>query len=259
MPKQTSRSKTLCVPSYLRNPSGQLCAYICVCTESYPQGAGLTAMSMLSSAVTGLKTTSAQVKAEAVKAKGLNKHLQPVYRELNKRYANADDSSSILRAKATVKKVTAKMVENIDKALVVVADTQQLMETAEELASETEETSTDAKHWHKHKKCCCHMFDSLCGRHKCLAKCFMSFVSLVFVLLGLGLAALAAYTIVVLEFGGENVLKGYTSATVLIFLIVGIVLAVTSMAVWGSSLKPTGACSKIVSTNPPECQTHAAA
>jgi len=216
-------------------------------------------MSMLSSAVTGLKTTSAQVKAEAVKAKGLNKHLQPVYRELNKRYANADDSSSILRAKATVKKVTAKMVENIDKALVVVADTQQLMETAEELASETEETSTDAKHWHKHKKCCCHMFDSLCGRHKCLAKCFMSFVSLVFVLLGLGLAALAAYTIVVLEFGGENVLKGYTSATVLIFLIVGIVLAVTSMAVWGSSLKPTGACSKIVSTNPPECQTHAAA
>ena len=122
------------------------------------------------------------------------------------------------------------------------------MENADELNSETESTRVETSDWRKRKACCCSMFNTCCGRRQCLSKvsvledvafcadifltpcicgsvvagnlsrasflvacavqCFMTFVSLFFVLLGLGMTALAAYTYGVLNFGGENVLQG---------------------------------------------------
>jgi hypothetical protein len=78
------------------------------------------------------------------------------------------------------------------------------------------------------------------------AKCFMAAMSLVFVLLGLAMASLATYTLIVLTYGGQNVLYGYSLASVYTLLAIGLTLLVISIFVWVSSCKPTNACSKIV-------------
>lgn len=82
----------------------------------------------------------------------------------------------------------------------------------------------------------------------CGAKCFMTVVSLVFLLLGLAMSTLAVYTLVVLTYGGQNVLTGYSMATVYALLVVGLVLLVLSLAVLISSCKPNNCCSKFILT-----------
>jgi hypothetical protein len=82
----------------------------------------------------------------------------------------------------------------------------------------------------------------------CGAKCFMTIVSLVFVLLGLAMTVLGVYTITVLHFGGQNVLTGYSMASVIVLLVVGLVLLGVSIAVWVSSCKPNNCCSKFILT-----------
>jgi hypothetical protein len=74
----------------------------------------------------------------------------------------------------------------------------------------------------------------------------MSVVAIVFIILGIAMTALASYTLVVLTFGGTNVLSGYSLATVYTLLVVGLVLLVVSIIVWISSCKPTAVCSKII-------------
>lgn len=85
--------------------------------------------------------------------------------------------------------------------------------------------------------------------HGC-AKCFMSVMALVFVILGLAMAGLATYTLIILTFGGQNIVGSDTlaSASVYTLLVVGIVLFAVSVIVWISSCKPTAVCSKIVLT-----------
>jgi hypothetical protein len=83
------------------------------------------------------------------------------------------------------------------------------------------------------------------NNHGC-AKCFMSLVSFVFIILGLAMTALASYTLIVLHYGGKNILSGYSLATVYSLMVVGIVLVIISVIVWVSSCKPTAVCSKII-------------
>jgi hypothetical protein len=82
-------------------------------------------------------------------------------------------------------------------------------------------------------------------RHDC-AKCFMATLSLIFIILGIATTALASYTLVVLTFGGQNLLSGYSLGTVYTLLVVGLALIVISIIVWVSSCKPTAVCSKII-------------
>jgi hypothetical protein len=83
------------------------------------------------------------------------------------------------------------------------------------------------------------------NNHGC-AKCFMSLVSFVFIILGLAMTALGSYTLIVLHYGGKNILSGYSLATVYALMVVGIVLVIISVIVWVSSCKPTAVCSKII-------------
>jgi hypothetical protein len=82
-------------------------------------------------------------------------------------------------------------------------------------------------------------------QHQC-AKCLMGALSLIFVLLGLTMTSLAAYTIIVLNYGGENLLSSWSAATVYALLVVGLALLAISVIVWVSSCHPTAVCSKIV-------------
>lgn len=82
----------------------------------------------------------------------------------------------------------------------------------------------------------------------CGAKCFMTVASLIFVVVGLAMTALAVYTMVVLQYGGKNVLGGYSLASVITLLVVGLVLLAVSITVWVSSCKPNNACSKFILT-----------
>lgn len=83
------------------------------------------------------------------------------------------------------------------------------------------------------------------NNHGC-AKCFMSLVSAVFIILGLAMTVLASYTLIVLHYGGNNVLSGFSLATVYTLMVVGIVLVVISVIVCVSSCKPTAVCSKVI-------------
>jgi len=78
------------------------------------------------------------------------------------------------------------------------------------------------------------------------AKCCMAGMSLVFLLLGLAMTVLASYTLIFLTYGGQNVLSGYSLASVYTLLAIGLGLLVVSVIVWIASCKPTNACSKIV-------------
>jgi len=82
------------------------------------------------------------------------------------------------------------------------------------------------------------------------AKCFMSVLSLIFLILGIAMTALASYTLVVMTYGGKNVLAGagVGLASLYTLLTVGLVLIVLSVAVWISSCNPTACCSKFILT-----------
>ena len=82
------------------------------------------------------------------------------------------------------------------------------------------------------------------------AKCFMAVMSLIFVILGIAMAGLAIYTLIVFTFGGQSVLSGVplASASVYTLLAIGLALLILSIIVWISSCNPTNVCSKIILT-----------
>lgn len=82
------------------------------------------------------------------------------------------------------------------------------------------------------------------------AKCFMGVMSLIMIILGVAMTAMASYIFYVLSFGGQNVIGGdmLTSASVYTLLVIGLVLIVVSIIVWVSSCNPINACSKIILT-----------